>query len=290
MKKVNLLATAFVAISFATSSVIADDKALTLDVYNAGPGSFSVNSTVVYGETEAMVIDTGFSKADALRIAAKVLDSGKALKTIFISQADPDYYFGAEVLHGLFPNAEILTTPAVKAMIEKKLEYKLSFWGPKLGVNAPVKPSIPEAYTKDTLILDGHKIEIRGTEGVLAHRPYLWIPDNKAILGNIGIFGNIHVWMADTQTEESIQAWISQLNEMQALKPEVVIPGHMKAGTDLTDATISYTLNYIKDFKAAKADSKNSAELITKMSAKYADPKSIALDIGAKVHMGEMKW
>lgn len=68
-----------------------------------------------------MVVDTGFTKADALRIAAKVLDSGKELKTIFISQADPDYYFGAEVLHGLFPEAKILTTPAVKKVIETKL-------------------------------------------------------------------------------------------------------------------------------------------------------------------------
>lgn len=286
MKKLSLLVAAFLA----ANSAMADGTALTLDVYNAGPGSFNVNSTVVYGETEAMVVDTGFSKADALRIAAKILDSGKELKTIFISQADPDYYFGAEVLHDLFPKAAILTTPAVKVVIEKKLEKKLSFWGPKLGVNAPVTPAIPEAFTKDSLTLDGHTIEIRGTKGILAHRPYLWIPDNKAILGNVGVFGNMHLWMADTHTDESIKAWSTQLEEMQALKPEVVVPGHMKAGTDLNAATISYSQTYINDFVAAKADSKDSAELIRKMSAKYGDEKSISLGIGAKVHKGEMKW
>lgn len=79
------------------------------------------NNHVQFGDSEAMVVDTGFTKADAMRIAAKVLDSGKELKTIFISQADPDYYFGAEVLHGLFPEAKILTTPAVKKVIETKL-------------------------------------------------------------------------------------------------------------------------------------------------------------------------
>ncbi|GHX66515.1 hypothetical protein VCSRO208_1472 [Vibrio cholerae] len=31
---------------------------LTLDVYNADGNSFHVNATVVYGETEAMVVDT----------------------------------------------------------------------------------------------------------------------------------------------------------------------------------------------------------------------------------------
>jgi glyoxylase-like metal-dependent hydrolase (beta-lactamase superfamily II) len=237
-----------------------------------------------------MVIDTGFSKADALRIAAKVLDSGKQLKIIFISQADPDYYFGAEVLHDLFPEAKILTTAAVKKVIQEKLEKKLTFWGPKLGANGPVNPVLPEIYTKNTLTVDNHKIEIRGTSDLLAHRPYLWIPDNKTILGNVAVFGNMHLWMADTQSDESMNAWSAQLNEMLALNPEVVIPGHMKAGTTLTPQNITYSLEYITDFKVAKSESKNSSELIKKLSSKYADATSISLITGAKVHTGEMKW
>src|SRR5690606_23153308 len=141
--------------------------------------SFHVNSTLVYGDTEAMVVDTGFTKADALRIAAKVLDSGKTLKTIFISQADPDYYFGAEVLKQLFPQAEVVATPAVRAKIAEKLQGKLAFWGPKMGANAPVNPLLPTAYQGKTLSLDGETIEIRDSEGELAHRPYLWIPANR---------------------------------------------------------------------------------------------------------------
>ena len=69
---------------------------LTVKVYNAGGNSFNVNSTLIYGEKEAMVIDAGFTRADALRIAANVLDSGRQLTTIYVSQADPDYYFGVE--------------------------------------------------------------------------------------------------------------------------------------------------------------------------------------------------
>ncbi len=78
-------------------------------------------------------VDTGFTKADALRIAAKVLDSGKELTTIFISQADPDYYFGAEVLHGMFPDAKVITTPAVRATIAEKLDGKNGILDPKNG-------------------------------------------------------------------------------------------------------------------------------------------------------------
>lgn len=268
-----------------------DQQALMLDVYNADSNSFHVNSTVVYGETEALVIDTGFTRADAYRIAAKVLDSGKTLKTIFISQADPDYYFGAEVLHELFPKAQIITTPAVKAVIEKKLEKKLSFWGPKLGANAPVNPVMPKAYQKNVLTVDGHKIEIRGTEGALAHRPYLWIPGNKAILGNVAVYADLHLWMADAQSDIVVNAWNKQLKEMLALKPKVVVPGHMKSGTALDQQSINYSIQYLKDFQLAKDSSGNSQQLSKQMSAKYPDAGlPIALSIGAKVHMGEMKW
>ena len=72
---------------------------------------------LVSGKTEAIVIDSGFTRADALRVAANVLDSGKTLKTIFISNADPDFYFGAEVLKSHFPQAQVLTTPAVREKI-----------------------------------------------------------------------------------------------------------------------------------------------------------------------------
>ncbi|KOO10722.1 beta-lactamase, partial [Vibrio xuii] len=110
----------------------------------------------------------------ALRIAAKILDTGKELKTIFISQADPDYYFGAEVLHSLFPEADIVTTQAVQKVIEKKLPSKLKVWGPRMGQNAPATPYIPQAIEAASLTLDGHTMPTKGTSRLLAHRPYLW--------------------------------------------------------------------------------------------------------------------
>ncbi|MBG0755538.1 MBL fold metallo-hydrolase [Vibrio cidicii] len=266
-------------------------KPLTLEVYNADGNSFHVNSTLVYGDTEAMVVDTGFTKADALRIAAKVLDSGKTLKTIFISQADPDYYFGAEVLKQLFPQAEVVATPAVRAKIAEKLQGKLAFWGPKMGANAPVNPLLPTAYQGKTLSLDGEMIEIRDSEGELAHRPYLWIPANRAILGNVAVYGNVHLWMADAQSNQERHAWAEQLQQMAELKPQVVIPGHMTANTATDSSAIRFSQSYLTAFDQAKSNSKDSAMLIKTMLASYPDAGlPMALEIGAKVHTGEMKW
>ncbi|WP_159912091.1 MBL fold metallo-hydrolase [Pantoea sp. 18069] len=265
---------------------------LTVKVYNANGNSFNVNSTLVIGEKEAMVIDAGFTRADALRIAANVLDSGKKLTTIYVSQADPDYYFGVETLKELFPQADVVTTPAVLAKLAPKMAGKLAFWGPKMGANAPRRPVLPRALEGNTLTLEGQAIEIRGTEGVLAHRPYAWIPSLHAIVGNLAVFGNMHVWTADTQTPAERAAWVAQLDEMAALQPALVIPGHMQAGTQVDASTITFTKDYLQTFEKQLAASKNSAELIDAMKKAY--PKlsdgAMSLDIGAKVNKGEMKW
>ncbi len=264
---------------------------LQLAVYTAGATSFNVDSSLVYGAKEAVVIDAGFSRADALRIAANVLDSGRQLKTIYVSQADPDYYFGVEVLKEFFPDAEVVTTPAVLAKLNAKHAGKVAFWGPKMGANAPRKPVLPKALEGNTLTVDGEKIEIRGTTGLLAHRPYAWIPSLRAIVGNIAVFGQMHVWTADTRAPAERAAWVAQLDEMTALQPAVVVPGHMVPGTK-TDATaIAFTKDYLLSFEKNLAAASNGAALIDAMTRAYPTVGgALSLDIGAKVNKGEMPW
>ena len=279
------------ALLLTTSSAAMAATDLNFEVYNADEHSFNVTSTLVVGETESLLIDTGFTRADALRIAAKVLDAGKPLKTIFISQADPDYYFGASELLTIFPDAHVVTTAAVREAIAKKLEKKVSFWGPKMGLNAPKAPVLPEVVKGNELTIDGEKIEIRGIEGVLAHRPYLWVPSEKAVLGNVGIVQGTHVWMADTQTDREVKTWLAQLEEMQALNPEFVVPGHMQKSGRLDASTIAYTHTWIERFVEAKKQSKNSAQLIKMMTNHYPKLGSdFSLELGAQVHMKEASW
>jgi glyoxylase-like metal-dependent hydrolase (beta-lactamase superfamily II) len=266
---------------------------LVLKVYHADAASFNVTSVVVSGPTEAVVIDAGFTRADALRIAANVLDSGKTLKAILISNADPDFYFGAATLRQLFPGVPVLSTPAVREKIAAKLAAKMAFWAPKMGTNAPVQPLLPDVLAGASLTVDGAAIEVRGTSGALAHRPYVWIPSLRAVVGNIAVFGGLHVWTADTATPALRQAWLAQLDEMAALAPALVVPGHMAAGTatDADAGTIDFTRSYLRRFDAELARAHDAAGLIAAMQVAYPQlAPGLALDIGAKVNKGEMDW
>ena len=287
-----MIRTSVIAASLAVAFTAQAAQPLTVKIYNANGNSFNVNSTLVYGEKEALVIDAGFTRADALRIAANVLDSGKQLTTIYVSQADPDYYFGVEALKEVFPQADVVTTPAVLEKLTAKMAGKVAFWGPKMGANAPRKPVAPRALAGNTLTLDGQTIEIRGTQGVLAHRPYAWIPSIKAIVGNIGVFGGMHVWTADTQSVAERAAWVAQLDDMAALKPELVVPGHMTVDTKVDASAIAFTKDYLQTFEKNLTASKDGAALINAMKQAYPQVTegALSLDIGSKVNKGEMKW
>lgn len=286
-----------------TLNVVANDAAaqstapaaasapLTLQVYNADSASFHVNAVLVAGRTDAVLLDTGFTRADALRIAAMVLDSRKVLKTIYISQADPDYYFGIEVLKQYFPEARVVATAPTLKKIEATLPAKLQVWGPRMGANAPRSVPLPEVLAGNTLTLEGHTLEIRGLDDSLPHRSYVWIPSIKTIAGGVNVFSGLHLWTADTQNVQERAQWAAKLGAMAALQPAVVIPGHSLSGQKQDASQLMWSQAYLARFEQALPKAANSAALIDAMKQAYPEAGlGIALDIGANVNKGEMKW
>lgn len=264
---------------------------LSVQVYNGDAGSFHVNAVLVSGEHDAVLLDTGFTRADALRIAAMVLDSRKTLKTIYISQADPDFYFGAGLLKQFFPEARLVATAPTVKKIEATLATKLQVWGPRLGANAPTSVPLPETLEGRSLQLEGQQLEIRGLDDALPHRSYVWIPSIRTVAGGVNVFAGLHVWTADTQSVAERSAWLHKLAEIEALKPAVVIPGHALAQTPRDASQLRYTAAYLERFDAELKRAPNSAALIEAMKKAYPQAGlGIALDIGAKVNTGEMKW
>jgi len=288
-----LIAPAALTLGMAATDAAAQTTAapLTLQVYNADANSFHVNAVLVAGQTDAVLLDTGFTRADALRIAAMVLDSKKVLKTIFITQADPDYYFGIEVLKQYFPDAKVMTTAPTLKKIQATLPTKLEVWGPRMGANAPKNVPLPEVLPGNVITLEGQALEVRGLDDSLPHRSYVWIPSIKAIAGGVNVFGGLHLWTADTQSAQERADWSKKLAAMAALQPARVIPGHSAAGAKQDASQLAWSQAYLTRYEQELPKAANSGALIGAMKQAYPDAGlGIALDIGAKVNKGEMKW
>lgn len=264
---------------------------LSVQVHNADAGSFHVNAVLVSGKTDAVLLDTGFTRADALRIVAMVLDSRKTLKTVYISQADPDYYFGIDLIRQHFPAARVVTTAPTRKKIEATLATKLKVWGPRLGANAPVTVPLPEVLSGNTLTLEDQVLEIRGLDDSLPHRSFVWIPSIRTIAGGVNVYAGLHLWTADAQSVQERADWSRKLGTMAALQPLTVIPGHSQPGRPHDASQLAWSQAYLARYEQELPRAADSAALIRAMKAAYPDAGlDIALEIGAKVNKGEMSW
>ena len=251
-------------------------------------GSKNKTATLVTGEREALLVDAGFTRADGHRLAAAVLDSGKTLTTVFISHGDPDFYFGAEVLADAFPAAAFTATPRVIEHVQHSYQGKLKAWE-GLGANLPTR--LVDLVPLAGLALEGHRFQLKGGPAALPARHYLWQPEQRAILGGVLLFAREHVWVADTPEPGQRAAWITLLDDMAALNPELVVPGHRLPGAPADATAITGTRDYLTAFEAELAAAADAAALTEAMVARYpGHGMLIAAQIGAKVAKGEMSW
>lgn len=268
-----------------------ETKNLKLQVYNASENSFGVASVIVSGKTDAVLIDAQFTLADAEKVAQEIKASGKKLTAIFVSHGDPDFYFGLEVFKKYFPEVTAYASPATVEHIKATAQKKLEVWGERLGKNITSNAILPQVLKGNSIELEGQKLEIIGLEE-FPNKTFVWIPSIKAVVGGINIFGtSFHLWMADAQTADARKSWISVLDKVTALKPEIVIPAHANSNSPFDIAAVNHTKSYIQFYEEALKSNKTSEALITALKAKYPTLTfETALQIGAKVNTGEMKW
>ncbi|KAF1014148.1 MAG: hypothetical protein GAK31_03172 [Stenotrophomonas maltophilia] len=260
--------------------------------FHPGPQAlFSVSSVLIEGRHEVILVDAQFAPSDARQLVERIRASGRTLTTIYISNGDPDYYFGLAPVQDAFPQARIVATAPTVAHIQATQAAKLAYWGPKMGDDVPTRIVIPQVLAGNALQLEGQRLPIIGLDGPTPDRTVLWVPSLRAIVGGIPVVAGEHVWMADTQGAQSHRDWLATLQRLAALKPKTVIPGHYAPGAALDASALRFTADYIRAFDAETLKASDSAALVKAMQARYPALLGVAsLELSAKVAKGEMAW
>lgn len=261
--------------------------------FPAGEHGFYRAPVVVIGPIEAVLIDGGFTYSDGLAVVDAIKTTGKRLTLIYISQSDPDYYFSLGPIKAAFPEARVIAASATVAAIRGNVEKKLATWGPQLKENGPQTLAdvvIPETFDAKTLTVDGETLEIVDAEG-LPNRRYLWVPSLRAVFGGVLIFSGVHVWTADTNSADQRAAWRANLDALAARQPTVVVAGHMTPNAAADASAIHHTKEWLLAFEEELTKAVDAAALNAAMKARFPSlGMEVAIDIGAKVATGEMKW
>lgn len=275
-----------------TAQLFAAEDDLTLKVITSNESSLHANFTLIMGEADMVLIDAPFTNADAHRLVADMLETGKNLKYLYVTHDHPDHFWAMQVVLDAYPNAEVISHQQVVADIWRSIPFKIARWSPMLGNNGPAYPTAPKPLERDWFELEGHRLEVIGPmQGDHHNATAIWIPDlNTLVAGDI-TFQGIHVWLGETVEEQRLD-WIANLDGLAALNPDKVIAGHKRPGLEDDASSLVFTRQYILDFNREAKTAEDSQALIARMRELYPDVIDVLGDFilvnSAQVGVGEV--
>lgn len=256
--------------TLALAAACSAQSKLQLTVHTGhGVEGYDVNSTMISGEKDMLVIDPQFTLSEAHRLAAEILESKKNLTTIYITHPHPDHLFGLAVLKQAFPAAKIVALPATVSAAKTGWPARQKFWFPTYGNNIPgPDPVLPEELSTPMLTLEGEQFPVtgpvQGADG--PGNSFVYIPSLKAVVTGDIVFERVYFGVPRGKARED---WMKTIDQITALNPTIIIPGHQGPGARNDMSAIEFMKKYIADWDKDVAASKDAAEMRAKILNQY---------------------
>ncbi|MGD9117830.1 MAG: MBL fold metallo-hydrolase [Dehalococcoidia bacterium] len=267
-------------------------EALATKVFFSDESGFEVASVIVMGKTDAALIDAQWTLSNAHRVIAEILETGKHLKTIYITHAHPDHYFGLGTIAEAFPKARIVALPSEANIINKQFFGKVEHWENVIGpLNVPRKTAEIEPLNDNYFELEGKRIEIiPKVMGDMKYNTAVWIPSIKTLYGSDVLFNQAHPFTCEVTAEERKQ-WIRDIERLEKLGAEVIIPGHQKPGMPFDYSSCTFMKEYLVATEEVLAETDDVAGFYYAMVQRFPEANLfISNEMNAGFFKGGMDW
>src|SRR5258707_11370752 len=237
------------------------------------------SSTLIYGERDAVLVDSFLTTEQSKTLLDWVVASGKNLTTIYITHGHADHFFGLASLLERFPHARAVATPeVVRAMHAQLSPASLeNFWRRLFPGQIPDRLLVAEPLEDRELGLEGHKLAVVNAGRTdTAHSTCLHVPSIGLIVGGDAVYNGIHPFLGETDRQSRLE-WISTLDKLEALKPKAVVAGHKVPENDDDPRIIGETRQYIRDFIALDEATTTARQLYDAMLRRFGSESGTPL-------------
>jgi glyoxylase-like metal-dependent hydrolase (beta-lactamase superfamily II) len=231
------------------------------------------STTLIYGERNAVLVDTLMTVEQAQALADWVAGHGKALKTIYATHGHGDHFFGAPIILERFPEARFVATADVLKTMRQQAsaESRKSFWDPRFPGQISNNLMIADELRGNTIDLEGHQLVVvplghTDTDNTTC----LHVPSVGLVVAGGAAYNGVHMHLGESNPQTR-REWIAALDTIEALKPRAVIAGHKRAGNDDGPHIIEETRKYIRDFDREVGAATSARDLFDRMLKLYPE-------------------
>jgi glyoxylase-like metal-dependent hydrolase (beta-lactamase superfamily II) len=287
---VMLRSTAMISLLFLIScpfAVARGRDGFSIKVFTSSDDQFWVNSVIIEGEHEVMLVDAQLTKTNAERVLGEIKETKKPLSIVYITHEHADHFLGLEVFREAYPGVRIIANSAVTDRIKKVYQEKVDKWKKILGSGAASHVVVIEKFDGAFIEFESSRIQVlKNLQGDTSENTMLWIPGQRILISGDILFNGMHVYTAETDSKAR-EKWLNSLNEIRTLKPSVVIPGHSKVGAPLDGSTaVDFTETYLLAFEEELKKAKDPDSFINTMKERFPSADLLlALERGAKANV-----
>jgi glyoxylase-like metal-dependent hydrolase (beta-lactamase superfamily II) len=231
------------------------------------------SSTLIYGEQDAVLVDTFLTAEASQALADWVVASGKNLTTIYSTHGHGDHFFGIGLLKQRFPHARAVARPDIVEAMRHELDppYFNSFWNSRFPGQLPEQLAVPETLERNTIELEGHELVLVDTGYTdTALSTSLHVPSIDLVVAGDVAYNGVHPYMAEGNPQ-TWPKWIAALDKLESLKPRAVIAGHKRPENDDLPRIIEETRSYLRDFLRLNEETTTVRELFDRMMKLHGD-------------------
>lgn len=204
-------------------------------------GGWMINNMgLVVGDAGVTSIDmTSTEQRTRAYLEAVKTVTDEPIKRVVLTHSHPDHCNGTSMV----PDAEIISHRVTAQDLLRPHSLAPHIFEPFNQGN--IEARIPTVVFDDALTIDpnGRRIEVRhpGTAAHTRGDAYVWLPEERVLFaGDLLFHGGTPFALSGSPS-----GWLRALEQMQALEPEIVVPGHGPAGNKELFAPVVEYLNFL---------------------------------------------
>jgi len=259
----------------------------SIKVFTSTDDQFWVNSVIIEGTHEVMLVDAQLTKTSAEKVLQKIKETKKPLSIIYITHEHADHFLSLEVFQEAYPEVRIIANSEVVDRINKVYQEKIDKWKKILGSGATSHMVAISKCDDNFIQFENSRIEVfKNVQGDTDENTMLWILGQRILIAGDVVVNNMHVYTAETDSEARGK-WLHTLKEIRGLNPSVVIPGHSEVAAPLDASTaVDFTEKYLLVFEEELKKAKDPDSLINAMKEQFPSADFLlALERGAKANV-----